>query len=75
MATRTVTITEAKAGLLRLVDDVCDTGTQVVITRHGRPVAKLVTIAEEHPLRGSLILPDDPAAYDLSAEWRGSDLT
>lgn len=74
MATRTISITEAKANLLRLVDDVCDTGDQVVITRRGRPVAKVVTIMDSHPLRGSLILPDDMAAYDLSAEWEESEL-
>lgn len=74
MATRTATITEAKANLLTLVDDVCETGGQIVITRRGRPVAKIVTIMDSHPLRGNLILPDDMAAYDLSAEWEGSEL-
>jgi len=74
MATRTVTITEAKANLLKLVDGVCDTGDQIVITRRGRPVVKIVTIMDSHPLLGSLILPDDMAAYDLSSEWEGTDL-
>lgn len=74
MATRTISITEAKANLLKLVDEVRDTGDQIVITRRGTPVAKLTTVMHGHPLRGALILPDDMAAYDLSAEWAGSDL-
>lgn len=74
MATRTATITEAKANLLKLVDDVSETGGQIVITRRGRPVAKIVTIMDSHPLRGSLILPEDMAAYDLGSEWESSGL-
>ncbi len=74
MATRTITITEVKAGLLGLVTEIGETGDEIVITRRGRPVAKLVPAAMAHPLKGSLILPDDMAAYDLSAEWDASDL-
>ncbi len=74
MATRSLPITEVKTGLLRLVTEVGDTGDEIVITRRGRPVAKLVGIMATHPLRGSMILPDDMAAYDLSGEWDGSDL-
>jgi prevent-host-death family protein len=74
VATRTMPITEVKAGLLGLVTEVGDTGDEIIITRRGRPVAKLVPAATAHPLKGSLILPDDMAAYDLSAEWDASDL-
>ncbi|MFM8829333.1 MAG: type II toxin-antitoxin system Phd/YefM family antitoxin [Actinomycetota bacterium] len=74
VATRTMSITDVKANLLALVTEVGDTGDEIVITRRGRPVARLVRAASEHPLKGSLVLPDDMAAYDLSAEWAGSDL-
>ena len=39
--TRTVTITDAKAHLLSLIDSVVD-GDEILITRHGRTVARLV---------------------------------
>ena len=29
---------------------------------------------DSHPLRGSLILPEDMAAYDLGSEWESSGL-
>ncbi|MGA0067991.1 MAG: type II toxin-antitoxin system Phd/YefM family antitoxin [Miltoncostaeaceae bacterium] len=74
MATRTIAITEVKAKLLKLVTEIGETGDEIVITRRGRPIARLVPAASAHPLKGSLVLPDDMAAYDLSAEWAGSDL-
>ena len=74
VATRTIAITEVKANLLKLVTEVAETGDEIVITRRGRPIARLVPAASAHPLKGSLVLPDDIAAYDLSAEWAGSDL-
>lgn len=73
MAIRTMPVTQVKAGLLALITEVGDTGDEIIITRRGRPVAKLVPAATAHPLKGSLILPDDMAAYDLSAEWSDSD--
>ena len=74
MATRTIAITEVKANLLQLVTEIGEAGDEIVITRRGRPVARLVPAASDHPLKGSLVLPDDPAAYDLSAEWAANDL-
>jgi prevent-host-death family protein len=74
VATRTIAITEVKAKLLKLVTEIGETGDEIVITRRGRPIARLVPAASAHPLKGSLVLPDDMAAYDLSAEWAGSDL-
>jgi len=75
VATRTMSITDVKTHLLTLVTEVGDTGDEIVITRRGRPVARLVPAASGHTLKGALVLPEDMAAYDLSAEWAGSDLT
>ena len=40
--TRTIEASEFKAKCLRLIDDVSTTGEEIVITRSGRPVARLV---------------------------------
>jgi prevent-host-death family protein len=64
VATRTISITEAKAHLLRLVTEIGDTGDEIVITRRGRAVATLTPAAPAPDLRGWLILPDD-----LSELW------
>lgn len=48
-----VSATEAKATLLALLDRV-ETGTEIEITRHGRPVARLVPASAPHALRGMM---------------------
>jgi prevent-host-death family protein len=48
---RTVTATTAKATILRLLDEVAS-GEEIEITRHGRPVARLVPPTGTHSLEG-----------------------
>jgi len=48
----TVNLAQAKARLSELVDK-AEGGEDVVITRHGKPVARLAAVAEQRrPLRG-----------------------
>lgn len=74
-----VAAAEFKARCLELMDRVCETGTEYVITKHGRPVARLVPVRElsKQPLFGALrgtVLeyerPLDPidADYDINGE-------
>lgn len=49
---RQMTATEAKAKILRLLDDV-SAGEEIEITRHGRPVARLVPALGARSLKGS----------------------
>lgn len=53
---RTVAATEFKATCLSLMDEVADAGTEIIVTKHGRPVAKLVPItdAPRQPLFGAM---------------------
>ncbi len=47
----TISLAEAKAHLSELIDRV-ETGEQIVITRHGRPVAQLSpAVAPKKPIR------------------------
>ena len=48
---RSINASEFKARCLRVLDDVQATGTEVVITKRGKPVARLGPIG---PARGSL---------------------
>lgn len=48
---RTMTATQVKAHILKLLDDVAD-GEEVTITKHGRVVARLVPASGAHELRG-----------------------
>jgi prevent-host-death family protein len=49
---RQVTATDAKAKILRLLDDAA-AGEEIEITRHGRPVARLVPASGPRSLKGS----------------------
>ena len=60
-----ITATEFKAKCLGLLDYVWQTGESLEITKHGKPVAKLVSIKEEPAwtqLRGKGKLVSDPFA-------------
>ena len=53
-----------KAKCLRLIDEVAEERTEIVVTKHGRPRAKLVPVDEEAPelfgyLRGSVTILGD----------------
>lgn len=48
-----VTATAAKATILRLLDEAA-AGEEIEITRHGRPVARLVPAPSAQSLKGSL---------------------
>jgi prevent-host-death family protein len=48
---RTVTATTAKATILRLLDE-AEAGEEIEITRHGRPVARLVPARGARSLKG-----------------------
>jgi len=50
---RQVTATDAKATILRLLDEVAS-GEEIEITKHGRPVARLVPPLGARTLKGSL---------------------
>jgi len=49
---RQVTATDAKATILRLLDDAA-AGEEIEITKHGRPVARLVPASGARSLKGS----------------------
>lgn len=54
MATRTISASEFKAKCLGVLDAVHETRTEVVVTKRGKPVAKLVPIGTARAtLRGA----------------------
>ncbi len=63
--TKTITATEFKAHCLALMDEVLRTGDEIVITKHGRAVARLVAPDGALPstygwLRGTVTFVGDP---------------
>lgn len=51
-----ITATQFKARCLRLLDEVAETGHPLVITKHGKPVARLEAATPRRDLRGSATL-------------------
>jgi len=68
-----VTATDAKATILRLLDDAA-AGEEIEITRHGRPVARLVPAPGSRSLKGSLegvamTAADEEALFSTGETW------
>ena len=60
-----------KAQCLHLIDEVAETRRSVVITKHGKPLARLVAYEPDAATMGSVtLLADDDAAYfSTGEEW------
>ncbi|GDX82295.1 antitoxin [Deltaproteobacteria bacterium] len=65
---------EFKARCLRLMDEVAETGRELIITKRGRPVAKLVPVSEAEAvdvfgcMRGTVTVTGDLVA-PLEDTW------
>ncbi len=62
---------EFKARCLALLDRVAETGEELVVTKRGRPVARLLPVEQPPALRGSVVWEGDlisPIEEDWSAE-------
>ncbi|HEX7294051.1 MAG TPA: type II toxin-antitoxin system prevent-host-death family antitoxin [Solirubrobacterales bacterium] len=71
-----VTATDAKATILRLLDDAA-AGEEIEITRHGRPVARLVPASGARSLKGSfegiaMTAVDEEQLYSTGERWDAS---
>ena len=71
-----VTATDAKARILRLLDDAA-AGEEIEITKHGRPVARLVPPFGARSLRGSFVgvamtAADEEKLFSTEASWNAS---
>jgi prevent-host-death family protein len=66
-----ITATQFKARCLRLLDEVAETGEPLVITKHGRPVARLEPPVRPAGLHGSakLHLSDEELVYASMGAW------
>jgi prevent-host-death family protein len=56
---RKVPAGEFKAKCLALLDDVASTGENLVVTKHGKPVAVVVPFTEPDSLIGSILHEED----------------
>lgn len=70
----TAPLTEVRDNLREIVDDVVETGNVYTITRHGRPVAVVLSHDEYESLVETMNILADSSAMDAIAEGE-SELT
>jgi prevent-host-death family protein len=60
-----------KAQCLSLLDEVAESGSELVITKRGRPVAQVVPVDEDASLVGSVeqLVDDDELVEPIEGEW------
>lgn len=70
MVNETIPAGKFKTHCLALLDDVALTGKQLVVTKRGKPVAKVVPIEDEEPLSllGSVLWERDIVS-PIDEEW------
>lgn len=68
---RKITATQFKARCLRLLDEVAETGETLVVTKHGRPVARVEPPLRPDDLRGSVKvnMTDEELIYFSMGPW------
>ncbi len=71
MPATTYTATRLKAELLGVLDTVARSGEAVTVTKHGRPIARIVPIDDDAQLAGSVAfnVPDDELIAPLDEIW------
>jgi prevent-host-death family protein len=68
---RTIQISDFKAKCLRLADEVAVTGKPIVLTRHGRPLVRVVPVEQPKSLKGSVtfLVSDEELLAPLDEAW------
>ena len=61
-------LTEARNRLSEIVDEIASTGSDFVITKHGRPAAVLIGYDEYESLLETLNILSDPETMDALAD-------
>jgi prevent-host-death family protein len=66
-----ITATQFKARCLRLLDEVAETGETLIVTKHGRPVARVEPPLGPEDLRGSMKInmSDEELIYFSMGPW------
>jgi len=71
MVMQSIPASQFKARCLALLDDVALTGEEIVVTKRGRPVARLVAIDDPRQLSGSVTfnVSDAELIAPLDVSW------
>ena len=68
---RTIPAGRFKAQCLKLLDEVAETGETIVVTKRGKPVARVEPVEEPPSLAGSVVylVDDDELLFSTGEVW------
>ncbi|GIU94406.1 MAG: hypothetical protein KatS3mg012_0863 [Gaiellaceae bacterium] len=68
---RTIPAARFKAQCLRLLDEVAETGETIVVTKRGKPVARIEPAEKPPSLEGSVVylVDDDELLFSTGEAW------
>ena len=74
MTQRTIPASQFKAKCLALLDEVAESGQPLVVTKRGKPVARVVPVEEPRSLIGSVkfLISDEELIKPLWEDWEPS---
>jgi prevent-host-death family protein len=69
-----ITASQFKARCLALLDEIADGGGELIVTKRGRPVAKVVPVDDDVPLRGSVTyhVSDEELIAPIEVQWEAA---
>jgi prevent-host-death family protein len=69
--TRTIPASEFKARCLSMLDEVASSGEEIVVTKRGRAVARVIAAHEPESLRGSVTyhVSDEELLQPIEGAW------
>lgn len=72
MTQRTISASQFKAKCLALLDEVAENGQPLVVTKRGRPVARVVPVEQPRSLVGSVkfLVSDKELIKPLWEDWK-----
>ena len=69
-------VSEFKARCLEIFETLRRQGRDLVVTKHGQPIARVVPVRDRESLRGMLAgqleIPDDIVELDFSVDWEAA---
>jgi prevent-host-death family protein len=68
---RTISASAFKATCLGLLDEVAATGTEIVVTKRGKPIARIVALEQSPSLEGSVtyLVDEDELVEPILEPW------
>ena len=72
---RTISASQLKARCLALLDDVAATGRSIVVTKRGKPVARLAPVEGPVSLRGTVtyLVDEEELLEPIDVEWSADE--